>query len=104
MPGGRDAEGETGEQQEEAGGEAPLELPDVVQPAGAIGRRQQRVQGVAVEHEDHRERAGQVDEDDTRGLRASRPPGGPDDAVRRRSGCAAAGVGVRRGGRHLGKW
>src|SRR5687768_8440276 len=59
-----DAERESRQQQEQARGETALEGPDLIPRAHAVLRRQQRADRVAVQHEDHRQRAGEVDEDD----------------------------------------
>ena len=62
---GGDAEGESGEEEEEAGRETALKEPRRRTRRRPDTEREQRIDGVAVEHEDHGQGSGQVDEDDT---------------------------------------
>jgi hypothetical protein len=77
---GGDAEGKAGEQQEQAGRQSALELPDVVPRPGAIRGRQQRIHRVSVQHEHDGQRAREIDEDDALPVDTGSRAGGPTRA------------------------
>src|SRR5262245_61663349 len=69
----RHTEGKAREEQKETGGQPALEVPDVEPRALLVLGSEQGADRVAVQHEDERQEAAEVDEDDTVRVRA---PGG----------------------------